>query len=316
MANTRAILIQAHTLIQDGQYAQARALLLPIADHPTAAKWLEKIDETLSPDRTLSPDKPKKRKPKDTPAAPSTAQKDEKPASVTSAAKPKPKPKSSERQLAVLIAGTIGVCVLILAVFFLLSGESLNIRLPRLIHETQTYTNGYMTFQHSTTWGEQNLSELGWCGSVDYVRCLHYAVNGSGMELFVQVVSLPVYLAPDEFAAYNWNADLESERYRVQNPALFDTVVGSVPALIQMYEVEDRASFGGGFIIDIFVPDGYNGYVFSFSTGRNICAIENSMLPELGEIMSSVRFRGQTVVNEADGYSPASPVTFTVPICE
>lgn len=306
MANTRAILIQAHTLIQDGQYAQARALLLPIADHPTAAKWLDKIDETLSPD------KPRKRKPKV--EAPPAPRQDEKPASATSAVKSKPK--SSESQLAVIIAGTVGVCVLIFGVFFLLSGESLNIKLPRLIHETQTYTNSYMTLQHSTSWGEQDLSEISWCRSIDYVECLHYAVNGSGMELFIQNVSLPQYLAPDEFAAYNWNSDLENSRYRFQNPALFDTVVGSVPALIQMYEIEDRASFGEGFIIDIFVPDGYNGYVFSFTTGRNICALDDRLLAELGEIMSSVRFRSQTASREADGYSAASPVTFTVPKCD
>lgn len=309
MANTtRAILIQAHTLIQDGQYERARALLLPIADHPTAAKWLDKIDETLSPD------KPRKRKPKaeTTP----TPQQDEKPASVASAVKSKSKPRSSESQLAVIIAGTVGVCILIFGVFFLLSGESLNIKLPRLIHETQTYTNSYMTFQHSTSWGEQDLSEISWCRSIDYVQCLHYAVNGSGMELFIQNVSLPQYLAPDEFAAYNWNSDLEDSRYSVSNPALFDTMVGGVPALIQMYEVEDRASFGEGFIIDIFVPDGYNGYVFSFTTGRNICALGDRLLSELGEIMSSVRFRSQTAGREADGYSAASPVMFTVPKCD
>jgi hypothetical protein len=43
------ILLRAKVLIEQKQYEAARQLLLPIAQHPTAAKWLNKIDEILPP---------------------------------------------------------------------------------------------------------------------------------------------------------------------------------------------------------------------------------------------------------------------------
>lgn len=320
--NVRAVLIKAHTLIQEEKYTEARALLMPVADHPTAAKWLDKIDELTSPETH------KRRKPKPDKAASApdwaTSLQSESSTSTSEARKAKPQtaaslnkpPVSSNKQLITLIGGTVAICVVIFGVFMLLSGQSFGeIRLPRFTHEIQTYTNSHMTFQHSTSWGEQSTSEFAWCQGSG-IECLHYAVNGSGIEMFVQRVPLPRYLAPDEFAAYNWNANLDNPSYQMTNPALSDTVVGSVPALIQMYEVESRGGLRAGFAIDIYVPDGYNGFAFTFATGNRICAVDHRLIPEISEIMSSVRFRSQTTLPAEDGYTPATPVTFTIPNCE
>jgi hypothetical protein len=322
MANTtRAILIKAHTLIQEEKYTEARALLMPVADHPTAAKWLDQIDEMI-PSGALPRRKPKLDKAASTPdwatrlqSEPSTSTSEARKAKPQTASSLDKPPVSSNKQLISLIGGTAAICVVIFGVLMLLSGQSFEIQLPRFIHETQTYSNSYMTLQHSTSWGDMDTSQFEWCSGGD-IKCLHYVRNGSGVELFIQYLPLPRYIAPDEFAAFSWNSNLDNPSYELTNPALSDTLVGSVPGLIQMYEVEARRGFQAGFVIDIFVPDGYNGYVFSFSTGANICAVDHRLIPEISEIMSSVRFRSQTTLPAEDGYTPATPVTFTIPKCE
>lgn len=47
MQNAKQTLIAAKELIQQKRYEEAQALLLPIANHPTAEKWLDKLNEKI-----------------------------------------------------------------------------------------------------------------------------------------------------------------------------------------------------------------------------------------------------------------------------
>ncbi|MBZ0310427.1 MAG: hypothetical protein K8I82_30480, partial [Anaerolineae bacterium] len=57
MANEKEILEQAKNLIIKKQYQEARQLLLPIKNNPTAQKWLEKLDE-IAPVKIPEPPPP------------------------------------------------------------------------------------------------------------------------------------------------------------------------------------------------------------------------------------------------------------------
>lgn len=324
MANTtRAILMQAHTLIQDGLYEQARVLLLPIADNPTAASWLEKIDEIVPPTAT----RPRKSKTEPEPEDPSLPSALEE-AYLIRAARARVKAAEEKRQRFILIAGALSVSVVIVGVVLFLSGFSLS----RLLRPMHTHTNRLMTLQHDNDWVEMDTAETRWCLYTDN-HCLYHIWHPSGTEFFIQIVPLDYPMSADEFAAFNWNNDLNDPVYYEDFLELLDLTVGSLTAMMQAYgqqeayvpadvnewtpDPEREAALWGGRVIDIYVANDSIGYIFTFVNSVEDCVFYE-MLPELSEMMSSVRFISDTIVPAKDGYTLATPVTLALnmPWCE
>lgn len=336
MANTtRAILIEAHTLIQNQQYDEARALLEPIANNPTAAQWLEKIDEILPPTAKSRP-RPKPStasevSPASRPARPQTQAPTPSPSSWDSrtpetfhiqAKSVRSQETKQNRQTAALIAGMLGVTALIVGVVLFLNGFSLS----QIFRSMHTHTNNRMTLQHSTAWFEQDTTRTRWC-VYSGNDCLYHLWHPSGAEFFIQVVPLSRPVSADEFAAYNWNQEQDDQKYYEDFLELLDLTVGSHQAMMQAYgsqemyvashaeewvaDPEREAQLWGGRIIDIYIVDGTTGYVFTFASSAGDCEL-TKLLPEFSEIMSSVRFISETIAPAEDGYTPATPVTLTL----
>lgn len=291
MATTKETLTQARTLIQEHKYAEARRLLQPIADHPTAAQWLAKIDTMIPGEARTSRAKS---------------------ASNASTERPKTNNNSGSNS-GVLIVGLI-VIVVVIGLFAVLSGA---VQIPQLFGSTATttYADERMKFDYPINWTIGDAAVTNWC-SYEFDPCLIFLSHPSGPTFYAQHIPLQNPISVEEFAEYILSRDLENfdnfENELTQTP----TTVGSASAMMHYY-MGGRVDLSlMGEIYDVLVVDGLDGYVFTFTTQMEPCQFNDEVLPDINRMLSSVRFASPNITTEADGFTASSPWAYQLSFCD
>lgn len=310
MATTRETLEQAHALIQQQKYREARQLLQPVADHPTAAKWIARIDELTakSAGSASSAARP----------APQTAARvktvddlfDEPRPGIGAAMKPKAKAAArSSSEGAISLVYTLFGMGIVVVLIFAFARETI----IELFNPMVTLSHERFTLNHGSVWEPQPLTNHGYCRDT-FDECLVFLVTSPNVGFLVDYVPNTNRYSSRELA--------ENERYYGETSEMFpeyehefqDLTVGGLPAVALKFRVVELDENGGEYYkVDILIADGLDSYLINLNA--NTACTLNRRIDDLNAMLSSLRFRTANVPTAEDGYTAATPVALTIPAC-
>lgn len=283
----REILEQAYTSIQNMDYRNARRMLLRIPSHPTAAKWLTKIDTILSqqsPVLTTSKPLPDIDMPRRT---------------------PRRKPQSTPVLLYSLMAG-VGVIVVLVVVALNTFSDYFNP--PGSFHDER------ISLSYGEGWVPQSLGNHHWCYAIG-IECLYYMTTRPDIGLLVAQVDLPQPYTAFEFGESLWQTN-ENDSTFVERDLDFDEFnLAGLPAVAYMYyQVRAEENSSEYYVADIYVTDGTHGYIINLAS-YSPCNLK-SKIEAVNAVLSTLRIASDAAWVEEDGYTETSTVKLTVWACD
>jgi hypothetical protein len=294
--SARATLEQAHALIQQKNYREARLLLAQIAEHPTAAKWIARIDELT-----------------DGAYAPSTASRPTPGAAKTRSANPKPAPAkthSADRPnlISALYVG-FGTMLVLFFVFGLMRDIFVDYFNPLI-----TFADDRVTFLYPAEWEPQEITNHGYCRDV-YDECLIYIKTSPNVGFLVNYIPLNNYQSARELAEAEAGYGLADPIYQEFDHEYQEFSLGGFPAVALLHRVSEKDENGGEFyMVDILVADGLDSYIINL-LANNACNL-NRRINDINAMLSTLRFSSTNVALAEDGYTPPSEVRLTIPACQ
>lgn len=314
MMTNREILEQAHALIQQQKYREARQLLQPIADHPTAAKWIAKIDELTANSAAKASLSASRPAPQTTPQPKTVDDLFDKPRPgaqpAAKALKPATKSaaKSSSEQAISLVYTLFGIGV-VLVLIYGFTRETI----IELFNPLVTFSDDRITLNHGAGWEVQPFTEHGYCKDV-YDECLYFVKTSPNVGLLVDYVPLTNYSSSGEVADTHLDEGLNDATFPESGHQFQDLTIGGFPATAMLFSITEYDENGGEFyMVDIFIVDGLDSYLINLfaNTACNL----NRRIDDINTVLSSMRFRSTNVPTAEDGYTAATPVALTIPAC-